>query len=93
MRAVAALSFAQSGSDQMPAWVVSIAESLAGRTHVYKALKVMETEHTKQMRKAQDEATQQQLKTDSLEAELEAARQEIAKLKDVQATQATAAKR
>ena len=31
---------AKSGEKSVPPWVVSIAESLAGKTHVYKALKV-----------------------------------------------------
>lgn len=74
-------SVAKSGEKQLPAWIVSIAESLAGRTHVYKALKVMEAEHAKQLRKAAEKSAQ---RTTSLEAELRAAKLEIERLKEAQ---------
>ena len=42
---------ADRGANQVPRWVRSIAQSIAGKTHVYKALKELEQE-SKQMRDA-----------------------------------------
>lgn len=88
---------ADRGANQVPRWVRSIAQSIAGKTHVYKALKELEQESKRlkmKSMKAQassDEAEKKNLKAqlEALAAQKEAAERRLAEVLAAQVEQTT----
>ena len=86
---------AEKGSSHIPLWVQSIAQSIAGKTHIYKALKELETESKRlkmskmKAKASHDAAEKAELKNalENMAAEKQAAEARLAELLAAQVEQ------